>query len=252
MSRASWYSIGRALGLLFAAGWFAGIWIFTLVSFAIISPRPPDAADRVAHYAYERAVYPQLYAAVICIVIAMLCLIGLGLVLRHSLGPDGARQQLMAAAFGAAGLFGALWLFLTLGLLQAVVNVSQGASSETLRTLTDASALIESPANWLQRAFLLLAGLGTYWSSRLALEKGSLPRGWAFLGFVLMALYVLGLLSLLARDAGIPVPDAIGGLLILLSGGIVAPVWGAWLAVRLWRPLESVGGDGLEPTTSSV
>ncbi len=235
MSSASWYSIGRALALLFAAGWFAGIWIFTLVSFAIISPRPPDAADRVAHYAYERAVYPQLYLAVVCIVIAMFCLIGLGLVLRHSLGPDGARQQLMAAAFGAAGLFGALWLFLTLGLLQAVVSVSQGASSETLRTLTDASALIESPANWFQRAFLFLAGLGTYWSSRLALEQRSLPRGWALLGFVLAALYWLGVLSLLARDGGIPVPDVVGGLLIILSGGIAAPAWGALLAVRLWR-----------------
>jgi hypothetical protein len=141
----------------------------------------------------------------------------------------------MAAAFGAAGLFGALWLFLTLGLLQAVVSVSQGASSETLRTLTDASALIESPANWFQRAFLFLAGLGTYWSSRLALEQGSLPRGWALLGFALAALYWLGILSLLARDGGIPVPDVVGGLLILLSGGIAAPVWGAWLAVRLWR-----------------
>jgi len=237
MGDRQWHSIGRLLALLYAAGWFAGTWIFTLVSFAIISPSPPQAADRVAHYAYERAVYPQLYVAVLCIVLAMLCLIALGLVLRHSLGPDGARQQMMASGFGAAGLFGALWLFLTLGLLQAVVNVSQGASSETLRTLTDASALIESPANWLQRAFLLLAGVGTYWSSRLALEQGSFPRGWAFLGFVLAALYWLGLLSLLARDAAIPVPDAVGGLLILLSGGIVGPVWGGWLALRLHRAM---------------
>src|SRR5438309_7495745 len=185
MSNASWYSIGRSLALLFAAGWFSGIWIFTLVSFAIISPRPPDAADRVAHYAYERAVYPQLYVAVVCIVIAMLCLIGLGLVLRHSFASDGPRQQLMAAAFAAAGVFGSLWLFLTLGLLQAVVYVSQGASSQTLQTLTDASALIESPANWPQRAFLLMARVGTYWSSSLALEQGSFPRRWARLGLVL-------------------------------------------------------------------
>src|SRR5438445_13654038 len=116
MSNANWYSIGRSLALLFAAGWFAGIWIFTLVSFAIISPRPPDAADRVAHYAYERAVYPQLYAAVICIVIAMLCLIGLGLVLIHSLSPDGSRQQLIPAPFRPAALFGALSSLLTLRL----------------------------------------------------------------------------------------------------------------------------------------
>src|SRR5438094_7417083 len=222
MSRASWYSIGRALGLLFATGWFAGTWIFTLVSFAIISPRPPDAADRVAHNAYERAVYPQLYLAVVCIVMAMFCLIGLGLVLRNFFASDGPRQQLMAAAFAAAGMFGSLWLFLTLGLLQAVVYVSQDASSQTLQVLTDASALIESPANWLQRAFLLLAGLGTYWASGLALEQRSFPKAWALLGFVLAALYWLGLLSLLARDAALPVPDAVAGLLILLSGGIVA------------------------------
>ena len=155
MSTARWYSIGRLLAVVYAAGWFAGTWIFTLVSFAIISPQPPDAADRVAHYAYERAVYPQLYLAVVCIVLAMLCFIGLGLVLRHFFPHDGPRQQLMAAAFATAGMFGSLWLFLTLGLLQAVVYVSQGASSQTLQTLTDASALIESPANWLQRAFLL-------------------------------------------------------------------------------------------------
>jgi hypothetical protein len=235
MSIARWYSIGRLLAIVYGAGWFAGTWIFTLVSFAIIAPQPPDAADRVAHYAYERAVYPQLYVAVVCIVLAMLCLIGLGLVLRHFFAPDGPRQQLMAAAFAAAGMFGSLWLFLTLGLMQAVVYVSQGASSQTLQTLTDASALTESPANWLQRAFLLLAGLGTYWSGRLALEQGSFPRDWARLGLVLAALYWLGFLSLLARDGALPVPDAVGGLLILLSGGIAAPIWAAWLAVRLPR-----------------
>ena len=107
--------------------------------------------------------------------------------------------------------------------------------SQTLQTLTDASALIESPANWLQRAFLLMAGLGTYWSGRLALEQGSFPRGWARLGFALAALYWLGFLSLLARDGALPVPDAVGGLLILLSGGIAAPIWAVWLAVRLPR-----------------
>jgi len=235
VSTARWYSIGRLLAVVYAAGWFAGTWIFTLVSFAVISPQPPDAADRVAHYAYERAVYPQLYVAVVCIVMAMFCLIGLGLVLRHFVASDGPRQQLMAAAFAAAGMFGSLWLFLTLGLLQAVVYVSQGASSQTLQTLTDASALIESPANWLQRAFLLMAGLGTYWSGRLALEQGSFPRGWARLGFALAALYWLGFLSLLARDGALPVPDAVGGLLILLSGGIAAPIWAVWLAVRLPR-----------------
>src|SRR5438132_350083 len=235
-TRASrWYPIGRALALIYAAGWFVGTWIFTLVSFAIISPQPPDATDRVAHYAYERAVYPQFYAAVVSLTLAMLCLIGIGLVLRHALAPDGPYQQLMTAAFAAAGLFGSLWLFLTLGLLQAVVNVSQDASTQTLQTLTDASALIESPANWLQRAFLLLAGLGTYWSSRLALEDRSSPRGWPVLGLVLAALYWLGFLSLLARDGALPVPDAVGGLLILLSGGIAAPIWGIWLAVRLLR-----------------
>src|SRR5438270_12620300 len=53
MGDRQWNSIGRLLALLYAAGWFAGTWIFTLVGFAIIAPSPPDAADRVAHYAYE-------------------------------------------------------------------------------------------------------------------------------------------------------------------------------------------------------
>src|SRR2546428_13976660 len=121
VSTARWYSIGRLLAFVYAAGWFAGTWIFTVVSFAIISPQSPDPADRAAHYAYERAVYPQLYLAVVCIVLAMLCFIGLGLVLRHFFAQDGPRQQLMAAAFAAAGVVGSLLLFLAVGLLQAGV-----------------------------------------------------------------------------------------------------------------------------------
>lgn len=66
MSSSAWYPSGRALAVVYAATWFAGTWIFTLVSFAIISPPPPEPADRVAHYAYKRAVYPRLYLAVIC------------------------------------------------------------------------------------------------------------------------------------------------------------------------------------------
>src|SRR5947209_11577531 len=98
-TRASrWYPIGRALALIYAAGWFVGTWIFTLVSFAIISPQPPDAADRVAHYAYERAVYPQFYTAVVCLTLAMLCFVGLGLVLRPSLAPGGPFQPLITVS----------------------------------------------------------------------------------------------------------------------------------------------------------
>src|SRR3989442_9735882 len=66
MSSSGWYPSGRALAVVYAATWFAGTWIFTLVSFAIISPPPPEPADRVAHYAYKRAVYPRLYLALIC------------------------------------------------------------------------------------------------------------------------------------------------------------------------------------------
>ena len=210
VSTARWYSIGRLLAFVYAAGWFAGTWIFTLVSFAIISPQPPDAADRAAHYAYERAVYPQLYLAVVCIVLAMLCSGGVREVGGLPQNPTG---QATAHTTGTS------------------------ISGQPLWRGTDASALIESSANWLQRAFLLLAGLGTYWSSSLALEQGSFPRGWARLGFVLAALYWLGLLSLLARDGALPVPDAVGGLLILLSGGIAAPIWAAWLALRLPRTI---------------
>jgi len=39
------------------------------------------------------------------------------------------------------------------------------------------------------------------------------------------------------KGRSLPVPDAVGGLLILLSGGIVAPIWAAWLAMRLPRPI---------------
>jgi len=136
----------------------------------------PRCCRSCRHYAYERAVYPQLYVAVVCH--------RRGDVLPRwsRTGPQThPRPRRSSRAIDGGGIRRSRavrrpLLFLTLGLLQAVVNVSPGASTQTLQTLTDASALIESPANWLQRAFLLLAGLATYWSSRLALDHGSFSR----------------------------------------------------------------------------
>jgi len=87
---------------------------------------------------------------------------------------------------------------------------------------------------WLQLGFVLPAGLGTYWAGRAALRTGSLPRSWAWLGLVLSGCYGLGLASLLARDAGLGLPEG-GADGLITFGFLLSIVWAAWLGFELGR-----------------
>jgi len=200
---------------------------------AVVSSGIPSTDDLAVHYAYVRKIWPELYVAFLLLLAAFLNLAPLGLVLRERFG-QGLRSELLYASFLAAGLVGILWMLMQIGSAQAVVRDTAGANAQTLQAIGSASSIWSAVINWMQRGFLLFAGIGAFWTGTATLDQRVLSRGLAWLSLVLAAFYWLGLASLVLRDAGLPLPDAIGSILIVL-GSLFATVWAGWLGWELGR-----------------
>jgi len=221
-----------------AGRWFA--WVYGglallggVLALVAVSGLPPTQPDLAAHYAYVRKVWPELYVAFLLLMAAFLSLIPLAVVLREVFG-RALRSELLYTAFAGAGLIGLIWMLVQIGSAQAIARDTEGVNAQTLAAIGSASSIWSGVINWLQRGFLLFAGAGTYWTGRAALKQQVLPRTLGWLSLVLTAFYGLGLASLVVRDAGIPLPDTVGSLLIAV-GSLLATIWAGWLGWALGR-----------------
>lgn len=199
----------------------------------MVSSGIPSTDDLAVHYAYVRKIWPELYVAFLLIMAAFISLAPLGLVLRERFGQS-LRSELLYAAFLAAGIIGILWMLMQIGSAQAVVRDTAGASTQQLQEIGYASGIWSGVINWMERGFLLFAGVGAYWTGRAVLDQRVFTRGLGLLSLVLAAFYFLGVAILLLRDAGFPLPDAIGSALVGL-GSLLATVWAGWLGWELGR-----------------
>jgi hypothetical protein len=194
---------------------------------------PPTQPDLAKHYSYIREIWPELYISFLLFMAASLCLIPLGLALRELFGRD-VRSELLYASFLAAAIVGVLWMLFQLGSAQAIARDTAGATPQDLNTIGASSSIWSGAINWIQRGFLLLASLGTYWTGRIALRQRSLPGGLAWLSVGVAGFYWLGLASLVLRDLGIPLPDSVGSSVVALVA-LLALVWAGWLGWVLGR-----------------
>jgi hypothetical protein len=221
--------MGRIFAWAYAGLFIAGGVLVTIVSVGI----PPTQPDLAKHYTYIREIWPELYISFLLFMAASLCLIPLGLALRELFGHD-IRSELLYASFLAAAIVGVLWMLFQLGSAQAVARDTAGATPQDVNIIGASSSIWSGAINWIQRGFLLFASLGTYWTGRIALHQRSLPDGLAWLSFGVAGFYWLGLASLVLRDLGIPLPDAVGSSVVALVA-VLALVWAGWLGWVLGR-----------------
>ena len=222
MTDPSWARTGR--GFAWAYG---GLTIVAGALVTVASVGIPSTDDLAKHYAYIRQIWPELYISFLLFMGAFACLVVVGIVLREYFGHS-IRGELLYASFLAAGIVGLIWMLAQIGSAQAVARESVSLSAQDLSVLGRASGIWSGVINWLQRGFLLLASLGTYWTGRIALQQKSLPRGLAWVSIVLAALYWLGLANLVLFDLGVSFSSEVGSALVAL-GAVMALVWAGWL-----------------------
>ena len=201
---------------------------------AVASSGIPSTDNLAVHYAYVRKIWPELYVAFLLLIAAFLNLAPLGLVLRDRFG-QGLRSELLYAAFLGAGLVGILWMLMQIGSAQAVVRDSASADTPAMQAIGSASSIWSAVINWMERGFLIFAGISAYWTGRAALDQRILSRGLGWFSLVLAAFYWLGVAVLVVRDAGLALPNEVGSLFIGV-GSLIATVWAGWLGWELGRP----------------
>jgi hypothetical protein len=224
-----WRIVGRASAWAYGGLAILGGVLVTIVSIGI----PPTEPDLAKHYSYIREIWPGLYISFLLFLAAFLSLVPLGLALREFFGRS-LRSELVYASFFAAAILGVIWMLVQVGSAQTVARDSAGLSAQDLNVLGASSSIWSGVINWLQRGFLLFAGLGTYWTGRIALRQRSMPRGLSWVSVVMAAVFAIGLASLVLRDLGVPLPASVGSLVIAL-GALLALVWAAWLGWALGR-----------------
>jgi hypothetical protein len=223
-----WRQAGRIAAWVYAGAALVGGVLVTVVSIGI-----PSTDDLDRHYSYIRSIWPELYISFLLLMVAFISLVPLAVVLREKFG-HGLRSELVYASFLAAAIVGLLWMLSQIGSAQAVARESANLSGADLKSMAAASGIWSGVINWLQRGFILFAGLGTWWTGRLALEQRSLPRGLVWISVALSGLYFLGLLNLVLFDFGVAAANSIGSLIVAL-GAVTAFVWAAWLGWELGR-----------------
>ncbi len=230
MIEASWRNGGRTSAWACGGLVIVGGALVTTVSVGI----PPTEPDLAKHYSYIREIWPALYISFLLFMVAFLSLAPLGLVLREFFGRT-LRSELLYASFFAAALLGVIWMLAQAGSAQAAARDSAGLSTPDLNVLGASSSIWSGVINWLQRGFLLFASLGVYWTGRIGLGQRSMPRGLAWVSVVMAGLSWLGLATLILRDLGILLPDAVGSFILALVA-LMALVWAGWLGLALGRP----------------
>jgi hypothetical protein len=230
MIDASWRNVGRTSAWACGGLVIVGGVLVTTVSVGI----PPTEPDLAKHYSYIRQIWPALYISFLLFMVAFLSLAPLGLVLREFFGRT-LRSELLYASFFAAALLGVIWMLAQAGSAQTVARDSAGLNTQDLNVLGASSSIWSGVINWLQRGFLLFASLGVYWTGRIALRQRSMPGGLAWVSVAMAGLFWLGLATLVLRDLGISLPDAVGSLVLALVA-LLALVWAGWLGWVLGRP----------------
>lgn len=226
MSDVTWRRTGRIAAWVYAGAALVGGLLVTVVSIGI-----PSTDDLAKHYSYVRSVWPELYISFLLLMVAFVSLAPLGIALRERLG-RGVRGELLYASFLAAAIVGLVWMLAQVGSAQATVRESANTSGADLKMLATASGIWSGVINWLQRGFILFAGLGTWWTGRIALQQRSLPRGLAWVSLALATLYWLGLANLVLFDLGANFANSIGSLIVGV-GALLAFLWAAWLGWEL-------------------
>jgi hypothetical protein len=242
MERWDWQRMGRVLAWTTAISFFAGALIVVLQQFGVTGPQepnrlPPDLVDRILQFFRdESAAWPLDLASRLLFMVGFVGVIGLGLVARRFVGRDDPRTTMAAGSFALAGGLGIVAELVTIGVKQVAIDPTYCQckyAPEQVISRWQTLGQVETAEEWLFYGGFLLWAVGIYLLSRVALERGMFSRGWAYLGYVIAALFIVGIVSA-AFDL-----ELLFNLTVALGAGVLIPVWVVWLARRLPREVPA-------------
>jgi len=255
MTDAAWRQWAASLGWVTAAAFLAGS---LLILFLTLNPPAmrefaPDATfvDHIlASFEDEQARWiPDLGSSVL-FTASFAAIAALGATLRHVLGRDDPRSMVATAAFLVAGTLGIASQLIHIGGTEVATNPQYcdcGFLAEEIISRAMIRDVLGGIVSWMIDGFSVLFAVGLFAVASVASASGRMSANWvAFTRLVAIA----GLASVVWNRVAIPLLiqagyedvdyGLIGGLIVVVIGGILVPIWAAWLARSLrTTPVEA-------------
>lgn len=239
----AWRKIGRIAAWVNAVCYFAAAVLFLLVDLEITwsraeFPSELSVIERLTRFfATEQDRWPQEIIYTLLFALGFLALIPIGLALRDVLGRNLATSQMVAASFLAGGVIGTINQLAFVGGKEEILDLSGRCidcpeRAQVLISLNSSLTMLDGVTRWVGLGFFLLAGFGILFSSFAAFDRPQFSQGWIRLGMTVGLLYFAGVVA-----AGLDL-DVIFEIIVGIGGGVLAPIWAAWLAVQLGKSEE--------------
>ena len=252
----AWYRIGKYAAWVNAISFFAATVLYLLVDFEITWQSVDLPEDRSLLeqlgllFASEEDRWAQELIYSLLFAIGFLALIPIGLALRDLLGRNLAISQMVAATFLAAGIIGSIDQLALIGGKDAILDATNCAACDEneaiLISLHYSLTSLEGIVRWVGIGFFLLAGSGILFASFAAFEQPAFSRNWIRIGMAVGLLYLGGVVAG-AYDLDTPFRVIVG-----VGGGVLAPIWAAWLAVQLGKADRFTPPDEQDPVPARV
>ena len=230
-------SIGIGLVFFVAA-------VLRLVDFLNVVAAPPanpgtNLVVRVlATIQYRHDIWPVYFGTNILIAIGFAGLAALGWLLAARMTATDDRRGFLLGAFVSGGLLGAAGQLVLVGAVRAQVDIPYcdcGFKEQEIVSQVWAEMVVQGSAEWLVNGALVLGAIGlVIASARFAGRE--MPDAWGWLSIATAALVAVWLV--LNFTAQSDLSDA----LLLLTIGILVPVWSIWLGLRFGARSTTQGG----------
>lgn len=252
----TWYRIGRYAAWINAGCFLGAAVLYLLVDLEVTWERAEFTTEQpllermVTFFATEEDRWAQQLVYSLLFAIGFLALIPIGLALRDLLGRNLAISQMIAASFLAAGVIGCVDQLAFIGGKDAILEASRCAecqeSAPILISLNSSLTTLDGIFRWVGLGFFLLAGSGTLFASFAAFDQPAFARGWIRIGMAVGLLYLGGVV------AGAYDLDTAFQIIVGVGGGILAPIWAAWLAIQLSKAERFSPPEQEDPVPAKV
>lgn len=225
---------GRVFAWVFAVAFFVGSgWYFLLSQQISVADEPTFARDvpfdqfLEDFYNWYVTTLMQERLTIVVNVVGFLALIGVVLALREVFGRGSSIGILGAAAVTLGSVLWIVGNVVQVGGHRAVELMARGGND--LDPVNAISFTIDRIDDWFELLGFGLIGLGAFAFGLGAIRTGVLPNAWGYCTVALSALLVVVSFAY-AFDSG----DLVD-LLLLVTGILLAPAWGVWLALLFSR-----------------
>jgi len=198
-----------------------------------------NLVDRVVNtIAYRHDIWPVYFGTNILIAIGFAGLAALGWLLAARMSASDDRRGFLLGTFVTGGILGAAGQLVLVGAVRAQIDIPYcdcGFKQQEIVSQVWAEMVAQGAAEWLANGAILLGAIG------LVLAAGrfagrEMPDAWGWLSIGIAVLEVVWLLLSFAGQGDI------SDVILLLTIGILVPVWSFWLGLRFHPTSSSATG----------